>query len=409
MYINRDISQQLKKHASWVQILLGPRQCGKSTLFAALAKQDGKSSPVKEITFDDLSLRQLAQRDPALFLDQFQPPLLLDEIQYTPNLLPEIKLRIDNIKKNNLLNNEEKLQPQILYRLTGSNQILLDKHIKESLAGRASYYFLNTLCVHEILGTFPQSNIFDILFKGGWPELYNNKDLSCVAYLNDYIRSYVEKDIVLSAGIQKIAEFQTVLRLLAARTGQLTDYSAIANDSGIRSVTVKEWSGLLEQASLIYFLKPYHSNLNKRLIKSSKLYFLDTGLASRLQGWANQEPLSISPQAGALFETLVLAEIVKFISNYQKNWNLFFWRTKEGEEVDFIIQTANGEIHAFDAKLAVSNNTHPMPIPPSFKKQFNYDKPLVLVTYGGEQLSLSKYCHRLSIADLHDYLTKLPN
>src|SRR3989338_8457052 len=158
MFIQRDLSAQLLHNPVWIQIVLGPRQCGKSTLLSLL-KGNVKFT---EITFDDLSLRQLAERDPALFLEQFTPPLLLDEVQYTPNLFPELKKRIDAIKKT-LLKSKKTSAPMVLFRLTGSNQILMDKNIKESLAGRASYYYLNTLSIHEITQALPETSIQNIL------------------------------------------------------------------------------------------------------------------------------------------------------------------------------------------------------------------------------------------------------
>ncbi len=397
MYIKRDITDLLMHSPAWIQVLLGPRQCGKSTLFASLHR-------FKEITFDDLQMRQLANQDPALFLQQFEPPLLLDEIQYVPNLFPELKKKIDQIKRSAVFQQGEINQPTALFRLTGSNQILMDKNIKESLAGRASYYHLNTLTVHELVQALPETRIQDILFKGGWPELYTNAFLSVTTYLNDYIRSYVEKDIILSAGIQKITEFFTVLRLCAARTSQETDYSDIHKDSGVSSVTVKEWISLLERADLIYQLKPYFNNLNKRLIKRPKLYFLDTGLAARLQGWSELTPLLNSPQIGGLFETLVLAEIVKFIRNYGKDWELFFARTKDGQEIDFIIKTSRGSIFVFEAKYAIHGVSNPINLPPAFQKEFKTKTPLVIVTSGGKKLKLSPHCITLPIAGLHDYL-----
>lgn len=400
MYIKRDITQLLNNSTQWIQILLGPRQCGKSTLFSAL------DQPFQEITFDDLHMRQMANQDPALFLQQFTPPLLLDEVQYVPNLFPELKKIIDQLKKNALFQNKLETQ-NVLFRLTGSNQLLMDKNISESLAGRATYFFLNTLTVHEILAAFPEMPIKEILFKGGWPELFSQRDLSVTTYLNDYIRSYVEKDIVMSAGIQKLAEFHTVLRLLSARTAQETRYTEISNNSGVSSVTVKEWVGLLERADLIYLLKPYFNNLNNRLIKSPKLYFLDTGLAARLQGWSEAEPLMSSPQIGALFETLVLAEIVKFMRNYEKNWELFYWRTKEGEEIDFIIKTNYESFYAFEVKLAVQGVSRPIPYPNAFKKQFAPQNPLTIITYGGQSLMLSDACRIVPIAELHDFLMQL--
>ncbi|HEX4044776.1 MAG TPA: ATP-binding protein, partial [Gammaproteobacteria bacterium] len=250
MYIPRDITAQLLQSPARIQILCGPRQCGKSTLFAALYRGQTKSAQAnfQEITFDDLALRQLANQDPALFLQQFQPPLLLDEVQYVPNLFPELKKYVDQLKRTAVFQAGEPAETTVLFHLTGSNQILMDKNIKESLAGRASYYYLNTLTVHEILKVLPKTTIQEILFKGGWPELHTHNALPVTGYLNDYIRSYIEKDIVMSAGIQKVNEFLTVLRLCAARTGQETNYSDIQKDSGVNSVTIKEWVSLLERA-----------------------------------------------------------------------------------------------------------------------------------------------------------------
>ena len=402
MYIQRDIMEQVTNSTAQIQILLGPRQCGKSTLFV-FAGIESDQPAFQEISFDDLQLRRLASEDPALFLSQFSPPLLLDEVQYVPNLFPEVKKLIDLIKKEALI--QKKTGPfPLLFRMTGSNQILMDKNIKESLAGRASYYYLNTLTVHEILQALPKTSIQKILFFGGWPELYSQNILSPITYLNDYIRSYVEKDVIMSAGVQKISAFHMVLQLLASRTGQEIKYTEISNNSGVSSTTVKEWIGLLERADLIYLLKPYFTNKTSRLIKLPKLYFLDTGLAVRLQGWSDVSPLLSSPQIGALFETLVCAEIVKFIRNYRKDWDLFFWRTKGGEEVDFILQTGMDKVHVFEVKLSIQGTPSAVSYPASLKKQFSLDNPLVVITYGGEKIQLSSTCVALPIKDLHDYL-----
>ena len=395
MYIPRDLTSRLLESRSLVQILTGPRQCGKSTLLSHLS-----DSSYTEITFDDLQMRTLANRDPGLFLDQFKPPLLLDEVQYVPNLFPEIKARVDRLKRERLEKNRE-LSP--IFRMTGSNQILMDRNIKESLAGRASYFHLNTLSVHEIRSNLPEIELSDILFRGGWPELYLDPGMAPVSYLNDYIRSYLEKEIVLSAGIQKQEAFNTVLGLLAARTGMLLDYANIARDSGIQGVTVKEWIGVLERTDLAYCLAPYSSNLNKRLTRTPKFYLLDTGLAVRLQGWRERMPLLTSPQAGALFETLVLSEIVKFLRNYGKDWQVYLWRTKEGEEIDFLILTASEEVIALDAKMSLQS-TPPVSIPPQFKKLFPKTQEIVLVTFGGSRIQLSRECRAVPLAELHDFL-----
>lgn len=405
MYIKRDITPLLQSSPALIQVLLGPRQCGKSTLFAALyPMSEHTASSYNEVTFDDLQMRQLANTDPALFLQQFGTPLLLDEVQYVPNLFPELKKTIDQIKLKNLKQTMHAKSPEVMYRLTGSNQILMDRNVKESLAGRASYFHLNTLSVHEIIHSLPNTPLKEIIFKGGWPELYTNPNLSVTQYLNDYIRSYVEKDIALSSGIQKLAEFFTVLRLCAARTGQELDYSDIQKDSGASAVTVKEWISMLERADLLFLLKPYFNNLNKRLIKRPKIFFLDTGLAVRLQGWSDAIPLMNSPQIGGVFETLALAEIVKFIRNYGKDWEVFFARTKDGQEVDFIIKTAAGRFHLFEVKYAIHGISKAIACPPAFKTEFGKDTKLTVITSGGERLQLSQACMLLPIMQLHDYL-----
>ena len=399
MYIPRDITATLAGSQAPVQVLTGPRQCGKSTLLSHLSGND-----FREVTFDDLQLRTLANRDPGLFLEEFRPPVLLDEVQYVPPLFPEIKKIVDEQKKRRLTTGHP---VPVLFRMTGSSLLLMDKNIQESLAGRVSYFSLNTLTVHEIMRAFGETDLTDVLFRGGWPELYIDRSLSPVAYLNDYIRSHIEKDIALSAGVQKQSAFGIVLGLLASRTAMLLDYSNIARDSGIQGVTVKEWIGLLERTALLRSLKPYESNLNKRLTKTPKIYFMDTGLAVRLQGWQERMPLLTSPQAGALFETLVFSEIVKFIQNYRKDWQVYLWRTKEGEEIDFVIVTDSGETLALDAKMSLQT-TQAGKLPESFKKTFPHVSRIILVTFGGPRLRLSRECLAVPVAELHDFLMEQP-
>ncbi len=398
MYIKRDIEQRLQKDkGSYVQILIGPRQCGKSTAFAVLGEDK-----FDEVTFDDLQLRLLAERDPSLFLVQHPPPLLIDEVQYAPNIFPEIKKIIDQIKRKRLLEKHPE-EVKVLFRLTGSNHILLDQNVKETLVGRASYFYMNTLSVHELKNAFPDINLNQVMFQGGWPELYSNPQLNPIQYLNDYIHNYIEKDIVVSAGIVKKKEFHTVLGMIAARTANILNHSSLAKDSGVKSVTIHEWISVLERTQLLYLLPPIESNLNKRLIKSPKVYFLDTGLAVRLQGWLDFHPLVISPQAGALFETLVLSEIVKCNLNFGKNWKISMWRTKEGEEVDFIIENNKGDILALDAKLGIMG-VDPIKIPLSLNRTFSHLKQIVVVSYDGKKLQLSKECLQVPLKGLTEFL-----
>jgi predicted AAA+ superfamily ATPase len=398
--IERDATALIQEaKGTYVQILLGPRQSGKSTLF------DSFDEGYTEITLDDLHLRELAQRDPALFLAQHPAPLIIDEAQYAPNLFPQIKIEIDQLKRHLLKTGD---QPPTLprFRLTGSNQILMDSTVKESLAGRASFYQLNTLTVHEILQALPDQTLPEILFKGGCPELYRELSLDPVKYLNDYINSYIEKDIVLSAGITKQASFHKFLSLLAGRAGTFINYSTLANLTDVKSLTIQDWTAALTKNQLAYLLPGYHNNLNKRLTKMPKIYFFDTGLAARLQGWHDPTQLLNSPQAGALFENLVFAEIIKFIQNYGKNWQIYVWHTKEDQEIDFLIHLGQENYVALDAKLAIQS-VQPVSLPQAFKNNFPQVAEIKLVTLGGKALQLSKECSCLPISELHDYLLGL--
>lgn len=399
MWIQREIFEYLEHEGGvYIQILIGPRQCGKSSLLTFIGE-----NKFRDIDFDDLQMRTLAQNDPGLFLFQNPPPLNLDEVQYVPNLFPQLKLQIDRLKKEGLFD-KKKNKIQVLYRLSGSNQILLTKNVRETLVGRAQYFYLNTLSVSEIKRSFPKKTISEIIWKGGLPELYTNKNLSVVQFLNNYISNYVEKDVAHSAGIEKLKEFDIVLGLIAARVGQIINYSDIAKDSGVKSVTVKEWISVLEKSQLVYILKPYSSNLNKRLIKSPKIFFWDSALAIRLQGWSEMHPMLKSPLIGSIFENLALAEIIKFKQNHGKNWPIFFWRTIDKEEIDFILEIDQSIHLAFEVKWGL--NSGPVNIPEKVLIDIPSIKEIILIIPEGPEIMLSKNCRQISISSLAQLLKK---
>lgn len=192
----------------------------------------------------------------------------------------------------------------------------------------------------------------DILYLGGWPEVHAREELDAKKFLDDYINSYIEKDIVLAAGIQKRREFLKFLRFLAGRVGQILDLSGLGRESGVDSKTIKEWISVLETMHVIVLLEPYSSNLSSRLIKSPKVYFLDTGLACRLQGWTGADQILTSPQQGGLFENLVFCEIWKTNINFQCGWRMFHWRSRDGEEIDFVIERTPGDHLFVEAKVS---------------------------------------------------------
>jgi uncharacterized protein len=376
MWINREISKTISSNRDAIQVIRGPRQCGKTSL---ILKMDPE---FKELSLDDPSLRDLAQSDPELFLKQFpDQKLFIDEAQHAPALFPSLKRRADLFKRNN-----ENKQQTIL-RLTGSNQILMDRNIKESLPGRASFFDMNTLSVAEILGSKTKKrNIQEILFTGGWPELYTNEQKDTKKFLDDYINSYIEKDIVLAAGIKKSREFLKLTQLLAGRVGNLLDLSSLASETGVDSSTIKQWISVLERMHVIYLLHPYATNLSKRFVKSPKVFFIDTGLACRLQGWTQAQPIMTSPQQGQLFENLVFSEIYKINMNLQAGWNIYHWRSRDGEEIDFLLQKSPQEFIFIEAKTSPQNIKDISTLPEVRKVFKDKTPPLLLCHQEGEHI-----------------------
>lgn len=391
MWIQRDISKIIQSNTDAIQIIRGPRQCGKSSLILHLDPE------FKELSLDDPALRELAQSDPELFLRQFDTQkLFIDEAQYAPALFPSLKRKADLYKRNT------KNSPQTILRLTGSNQILMDRNIKESLAGRASFFDMNTLSVAEILSA-KKSSIQDILFKGGWPELHASDNRDPKKFLDDYINSYVEKDIVLAAGIQKSREFLKFVRLLAGRVGGILDLSSLGRDAGVDSKTIKEWISILERMHIISLVMPFSSNLSTRLIKSPKVYFIDTGLACRLQGWTSAEPILTSPQQGGLFENLVFSEIFKLNNNYQLGWQIYHWRSREGEEIDFLIQINPNQFIFIEAKVS-SIKVRDVSELPEVRKVFQKNLPQLIVCHQEGEHILNQ---QVPLAQLKDFLLRI--
>jgi predicted AAA+ superfamily ATPase len=396
MIVKRDFFDTLKAASTLEAVLLwGPRQVGKTTLLTQL---DLASS----LFLDDLSLRQKAQRDPALVMDDLKLPCLIDEAQYAPNLFPEIKLRIDRLRRERLKTGR---QTATLYYITGSNRLLLDRNVKESLAGRSHLYSLHGFSVREILANFPGTSVKTLLWKGGFPELYTRPDLATPRYINDYILSFIEKDIAVSVGIEKIGEFQTVLGLLAARSGQFLNVSEVAGAAGVDQKTVQSWMNALQTNFIIELVPPFHSNLSKRITKMKKMYFYDVGLCARLQGHTDESLLWNSAQAGSLFETLVFSEIIKTKANFLKDWRIFTWRTKEQNEVDFVLQ--NGKSFVFiEAKMAI-HGAKPFTLDAEAQKVFPSPHQKIVVTVGGDKSRLDRDTISVPIHDLGNHLLEI--
>jgi hypothetical protein len=229
------------------------------------------------------------------------------------------------------------------------------------------------------------------LLRGGFPELYARPELDAAYYLADYVRTFVEKDVAASAGVQQTESFLRALQLLAARTGTLLNATDVGQQAGVKGQTVTAWLDLLQQNALVLRLPPYYSNLNKRVVRTPKIYLLDTGLAAHLQGWRALDPLLSSPQAGPLFETLVLGELVRARDHLGLPITLHFWRTKEGEEVDFLVETqgaAGPRWIVVEAKFG-SQRVDPLGIPRGLAAEFPGLSDIWIVTPAGAEARLS--------------------
>lgn len=402
--IIRDFLATLKVNARLEAVLLwGPRQVGKTTLLDQL-------SLGSRLFLDDLSIRQRAQEDPALTLDNVKLPCLIDEAQYAPNLFPEIKLRIDEERRSRLKTtaSQPSSTKQVFspsYYLTGSNRVQLDRKVKESLAGRSHNYTLHGLSVQEIRRYHPSLPLPEILLRGGFPELYTRQDLQPVHFLNDYITSFIEKDIAFSAGIHKLDEFHTVLKLLAARTGQFFEASTVAAAAGVDLKTIQSWIGFLERSAIVQRIPPYTSNLSKRVVKMKKFYFIDVGICARLQGQTSSETAWNSAQSGSLFETMVFSELIKTRDNFLKDWSVATWRTKDQHEIDFILQRGPDDIVLIESKLAI-HGAKPFKLDPEAMKVFSQPVKKVVVTAGGSQVMLDQETMAVPLGELGAYLLK---
>jgi uncharacterized protein len=339
-WIKRDIeaifapvAPQLQLFPVW--LLLGPRQVGKSSLLKRCA-----SSNRQYINLDDLQVRERATRDPVLFLKELKVPFIIDEIQYAPQLLSGIKMLADS-----------GVSPGSIW-LTGSQSFEVMSGVQESLAGRVGILNLLGLSDHEkSVSIGPPEEYFRSLIETTFPKLAGVTDpASRALYLNSYVQTYIERDVVELLGIEKRRQFEIFVKMVALRTGQIVNYDDLARDVGVSAVTIKEWLGVLESSFIVRLVHPYHSNKTKRLIKSPKVYFLDMGLAAHLSGWRDAEMLRLGPMGGAAFETHIFGQILRRFQNLAHEVQVHFWRTRDGEEIDFLVET-KGQIFPIEVKL----------------------------------------------------------
>jgi hypothetical protein len=359
MYIQRAAEKAVKQIIETFPVVLvtGPRQVGKSTMLNHLA-EDGR----KIVTLDDPDVRYLAKTDPALFLQRYNAPVLIDEIQYAPELLPYIKMEVDKEKQNGA------------YWLTGSQAFHLMKNVSESLAGRVGIISLLGLSNSEVTGvssevfsTDPQrlinrlenvpkqgiNEVFARIFKGSMPRLYAESNVDWETYYRSYVNTYLQRDIRDLTQVGDEMAFYHFMTVVAARTGKPVIYEEIASETGISSPTAKKWLSILLTSHIIALVQPYHNNVLKRATKMPLLHFLDTGLCAYLLKWNNPETLEKGPMAGAFFETYVFSEIYKSFLNAAKEPPIYYYRDKDKKEIDLLIYE-NGTIYPIEIKKSAS-------------------------------------------------------
>jgi predicted AAA+ superfamily ATPase len=348
----RSVIEETDKGAR-VILLTGQRQVGKSTLFQNMAK----STKRKYVSLDDMRHRILAQTDPALFLQQNPPPILIDEVQYAPDLFPYIKIYAD-----------ENPDHTGAFWLTGSQKYRLMEGIHESLAGRICILDLFGLSYREksknpfsskpFLPSMDSSNdgkkltindIYKLIWEGSLPEPVLRKTFRGEKYYNSYVQSYIERDVKDFYKLEKPLQFFNFLTFTAAQTGQLLNYNSLARDVDIDVKTAQSWMGILERSGMVYLLQPYFPNITKRLIKTPKIYFLDTGLCCFLTKWNTPDSLMNGAMAGFMLETYVLAEILKSYHHNGKTPAIFFYRDKDQKEIDFLLEE-NGTLYPIEIK-----------------------------------------------------------
>lgn len=363
MYITRHMEKPVMELNEQYPVLLltGPRQVGKPTMLEHLIEVEGKGR--KKVSLDDLTLRELAKTDPKMFFQLYQPPLLIDEVQYAPELFPYIKIMVD-----------ERHQPGDFW-LTGSQLFKMMEGVQESLAGRVALLHLSPLSQSEIMKRPPEPpfslelpllserqngrqmlntpEVFQRIHQGGMPALVTGTYSNASIFYSSYIDTYMERDVRrLSNDIDSL-KFLRFLRSVAARTSQQVNYKGIADDAEIDQTTAKNWLHVLEALGIIFLLEPYSNNVLKRTVSTPKLYFYDSGIVCYLTRWSSPETAMEGAMSGALLENYTVAEIIKTYQNAGQEPFLYYYRDKDAREIDLILER-DGKLFPIEIKKMAS-------------------------------------------------------
>ena len=342
-YINRNIESIIKKAAREFPaiIITGPRQSGKTTLLKHLFLKTHRY-----VSLDNPDIRLMAAQEPVLFLKNYPPPVIIDEIQYAPGLFSYLKIYIDENRSRN---------GQFL--LTGSQNFPLMAGVSESLSGRIAVFTLLPFSIKEQLDK--NDLTFDSLkrmtIRGGFPEICLNRNRDAKLWFSGYLQTYLDRDVRQLRQIGDLMDFQRFLELLASLNGQVLNLSGISRDLGVAVNTVKAWISVLEAGNQIILIKPFYKNRGKRITKSSKIYFVDTGMVCFLNRIFHKEQIFSGPLSGQLFENVVLGEIIRSYYNKGEIPRVYWWRTSNGQEVDFILEL-EGKLLPVEVKMTSKTN-----------------------------------------------------
>lgn len=346
--IYRHIEKVIKNDAKFFSAILltGARQVGKTTILDDVCKSMNKVSLDEKFSLNE------AINDSVTFLNKHNPPVFIDEVQYAPNIFIDIKNKIDISKKKGM------------YYLTGSQTFELMKNTSDSLAGRVAIFQMYGFSLREKFNikydkaflpndeylikrskyknTLNYNDIWEEIYRGSYPELFANKDFPINRFFESYVNTYIERDVRKIINIGDEMKFYNFIVAVAARSGNLLNVSELARDTNITNVTCEKWLSVLKSSNLIYLLQPYSKNITKRIIKSPKIYFMDTGLLCYLTGWSNKDTIEKSAISGHVFETFVITEILKsYVNEGIGIKNLFFYRDSNDNEIDLLIEKDN--------------------------------------------------------------------
>jgi hypothetical protein len=378
IYIERTLEPVLKQASKEFPavVLTGPRQSGKTTLLRRLFAESHRY-----VSLEPPDIRAAALADPRSFLEMNFPPVIMDEIQFAPGLLPYIKERIDAAR-----------QSTGMYMLTGSQNLHVMDMAGESLAGRAAVLNLLPLTRRESEGRphsrFPWEatgetisftelsfgGLWEYAVRGGYPELASDQERDMLLWQGSYMQTYLERDVRSLRQVGDLMQFRAFLQLLAARNGQLLNLSDVARDLGIAVNTAKTWLSILEATFVVIVLRPYHANIGKRLVKTPKVYFADTGMLCWLLGISDPDQARLGPAAGGIMESLVVSEVYKGLLHMGMQPRIHFWRTSAGSEVDLVVEFM-GKLVPLEIKLSATPRPEMAASIHAFKNDFG-DKSL---------------------------------